>query len=235
MLSRVSRGQNRFLLVSFFQKLMHNIYRYTRLEANYLSVPLYAVATLSLVLFTYVSDRINRRGVMIIIPACFAALGYAIAVGQNNPRVGFMAMFFVAAGIYPMGVLHISSVLNPLLSIFRTACAPASIYIPTLPAQSSQRCHKDDALTFDNPAGSPTTWPRIASVLSPFPFSCPSWWCLASCPPKYILPKTRPITQWAMLFHFAETLPRVVGPFCSGLYGVGAMPTRASSRQRDRR
>lgn len=84
------------------------VYRYTRLEANYLSVPLYVVGTLALVVVTYFSDKLNRRAFMMLFPLSFGALGYAIALGQENARVGYLALFFVAAGIYSTGVLHIS-------------------------------------------------------------------------------------------------------------------------------
>lgn len=83
-------------------------YRYTRLEANYLSVPLYVVATLALALTTWFSDRLNRRGVMIIIPSFLAALGYSIALGSHDSRVGYMAMFFVASGVYAIATLQLS-------------------------------------------------------------------------------------------------------------------------------
>lgn len=45
---------------------------------------------------------------MMVLPLCCGFLGYAIALGQDNARVGYLGMFFVAAGIYPTAVLHLS-------------------------------------------------------------------------------------------------------------------------------
>lgn len=83
-------------------------HRYSRLQANYLSVPLYVVATIALALSSWLSDKLRRRAVMTILPSCCAALGYAVVLGNDDPRVGFMAMFFVAAGIHSLTALHLS-------------------------------------------------------------------------------------------------------------------------------
>lgn len=74
---------------------------YNRLESNYLSIPLFVVATLALALFTWLSDKLNRRAMIMIGPIFVGILGYAMAIGSESQRVGFGAMFLVAAGVFP--------------------------------------------------------------------------------------------------------------------------------------
>ncbi|CAN8105066.1 unnamed protein product [Discula destructiva] len=102
---------------------------YTHLQANYLSIPLYVVATLMLAIISWLSDKLNRRGIIMIFPACLGALGYSIVLGSHNPRVGYMAMFFVSAGFY--------SVTTLFFTWFQNNIAPDNKRIVATPIQLS--------------------------------------------------------------------------------------------------
>lgn len=78
---------------------------YTALEANYLSVPVYILASICTGVTTYVSDRLNRRAVCLIHSPLLVITGYAIAVGTASKAVGFFAMFLVGAGVYSFNTI----------------------------------------------------------------------------------------------------------------------------------
>lgn len=89
---------------------------YTALQANYLTIPVYIVATVSVAGVSYVSDRLNRRAVILACIPIPVFAGYAIALGTSNPAAGYFAMFLCAAGIYPFNSIMltwISSNISP--------------------------------------------------------------------------------------------------------------------------
>ncbi|KAJ6445272.1 high-affinity nicotinic acid transporter [Purpureocillium lavendulum] len=73
---------------------------YTSLEANYLSIPVYVLASIATGVTTFVSDRIQKRAVCLIHSPLLVMIGYAIVVATANKAAGFFAMFIVAAGVY---------------------------------------------------------------------------------------------------------------------------------------
>ena len=89
---------------------------FTALQANYLTIPVYIVATISVAGISFLSDRLNKR---VIILACLpipVLVGYAIVLGTAKPAAGYFAMFLCWAGIYPFNCLMltlISSNISP--------------------------------------------------------------------------------------------------------------------------
>lgn len=82
------------------EKHFLTISSYTSLQANYLSIPVYVLASIGTGLTTFVSDRIGRRAICLIHSPILVIAGYAVAVGSGNKSVGFFAMFLVGAGVY---------------------------------------------------------------------------------------------------------------------------------------
>ncbi|TPX11791.1 uncharacterized protein E0L32_007528 [Thyridium curvatum] len=87
---------------------------YSSLQANYLSIPVYVFATLFLCLIAWLSDKLNKRGIIAMIVPIPVLIGYAIAVGTGNHGADLFAMFLVAAGVYPYNTLVVTWVTNNL-------------------------------------------------------------------------------------------------------------------------
>ncbi|KAK2008590.1 hypothetical protein LZ32DRAFT_685052, partial [Colletotrichum eremochloae] len=87
---------------------------YTGLEPNYYSIPCYVVDTFTLILWTTLSDRLDKRALFLFIGPFPAIIGYSIALGTKSGAAGYVAMFFCAAGIYPCNALVITWINNDL-------------------------------------------------------------------------------------------------------------------------
>ncbi|KAF5000350.1 hypothetical protein FGRMN_1818 [Fusarium graminum] len=85
---------------------------FTSLQANYLSVPVYVLASISTGVTTYVSDRLNRRALCLIHSPLLVIAGYAIVVGTGHKGVGFFAMFLVGAGVYSYNTVLVTWISN---------------------------------------------------------------------------------------------------------------------------
>jgi MFS family permease len=90
----------RFFLASSVHTSFLTVSSYTSLQANYLSIPVYVVASIGTGITTFVSDRIGRRAICLIHSPVLVIAGYAVAVASGNKSVGFFAMFLVGAGVY---------------------------------------------------------------------------------------------------------------------------------------
>lgn len=88
--------------------------RYTSIQANYLSIPVYLLACCTLALNTYLSDRLKRRALILTICPLPVIIGYLIVVGTPNIAAGYFAMFLCAAGIYSFNCILLTWVSNNL-------------------------------------------------------------------------------------------------------------------------
>ncbi|XP_006460083.1 hypothetical protein AGABI2DRAFT_66982 [Agaricus bisporus var. bisporus H97] len=93
---------------------------YSGAQAQLRTVPPYVpavvltgnLAEISLVAVAYLSDRLKWRGpwILICLPLCI--IGYVIAVTATTDKVRYIAVFFMAAGIYPCGPCILSILPN---------------------------------------------------------------------------------------------------------------------------
>jgi len=68
------------------------------LQANYLSIPVYIFACLVLCFIAWISDKLNKRALIVMMVPIPVLVGYAIVIGTTNNGAGLFAMFLVAAG-----------------------------------------------------------------------------------------------------------------------------------------
>ncbi|OBT54221.1 hypothetical protein VE04_06003 [Pseudogymnoascus sp. 24MN13] len=78
---------------------------YTSIQANYLTIPVYAVATIAVGVLSFLSDRLNTRVILLAVVPIPVIIGYAIVIGTANIAAGYFAMFLVASGIYVFNCL----------------------------------------------------------------------------------------------------------------------------------
>ncbi|KAK5055421.1 hypothetical protein LTR84_013171 [Exophiala bonariae] len=81
---------------------------YTSIQANYLTIPVYALATGSVALLAWLSDRLHKRAFCLLIVPVPVLIGYSIAIGSSNIGAGYFAMFLCAAGIFPYNCLMLT-------------------------------------------------------------------------------------------------------------------------------
>ena len=89
---------------------------YTALQANYLTIPVYILAAISVAIVSWLSDRLYKRAIILVCVTIPVLIGYSIALGSSNPRSGYFAMFICGAGIYPFNSIMltwVSSNLSP--------------------------------------------------------------------------------------------------------------------------
>ncbi|KAH8171214.1 major facilitator superfamily protein [Sarocladium implicatum] len=85
---------------------------YTGLAPNYLSIPVYVLASISTGITTFVSDRYQRRAICLIHSPILVIVGYAIALGTDHKAAGFVGMFLVGAGVYSFNTVLVTWVAN---------------------------------------------------------------------------------------------------------------------------
>lgn len=98
---------------------------YTSGEAQLLTVPPYALATILTVIVATISERTGKRAPFIIAAVLVAIIGYAILLGNSDtvthvsakgvktvsiahPGISYLGTFFCTAGIYPATALVLS-------------------------------------------------------------------------------------------------------------------------------
>jgi len=102
---------------------------YTSANAQLLSIPPYALATLLTVGIAYTSERFHRRAPFAIGSAIIAIIGYIILIANKNPvkrpGVSYVGVFFAAAGIYPATALALAWPANNVSGQTKRAVASA--------------------------------------------------------------------------------------------------------------
>lgn len=83
---------------------------YTAAQAQLLTVPPYAVATILTVIVAILSEKTKKRAPFIIASSSLAIIGYIILLTApiSKPGVSYTGTIFAAAGIYPSSAIVLS-------------------------------------------------------------------------------------------------------------------------------
>ncbi|PPQ69879.1 hypothetical protein CVT24_003214 [Panaeolus cyanescens] len=76
---------------------------YSGSQAQLHTVPPYVPAAVLTVVVAFLSDKLRWRGPFILICLPFAIIGYILAITAETNRVRYIAVFFMAVGVYPSG------------------------------------------------------------------------------------------------------------------------------------
>ncbi|RVX67765.1 hypothetical protein B0A52_07888 [Exophiala mesophila] len=87
---------------------------YTSIQANYLTIPVYAVATISVGIISWASDKLHKRALFLFMVPIPVLIGYSIALGTANIGAGYFAMFMCAVGIFPFNCIMLTWVTSNL-------------------------------------------------------------------------------------------------------------------------
>lgn len=73
---------------------------YTSINAQGLSAPPYFVAFLCALITTYIADKTQQRGLMVITTSVVGGIGYVILATVVTAGVRYFAVFLAAAGVF---------------------------------------------------------------------------------------------------------------------------------------
>ena len=98
---------------------------YTAAQAQLLTVPPYAVATLLTITAAVASEKFKIRAPFIMGGSSLAAVGYIILLSSKKPGVGYFGTILAAAGIYPATAIVLSWPANNVSGQTKRATANA--------------------------------------------------------------------------------------------------------------
>jgi len=87
--------------ISAFLPTIIKTFGHTNAVAQLYTVPPYAVAAVVLCMFSYPSDRLQRRGIFVVISCLIGAVGYLILlIVHTNTHARYFATFCITSGTY---------------------------------------------------------------------------------------------------------------------------------------
>lgn len=98
---------------------------YTAAQAQLLTVPPYAVATILTLSVAIASEKLKLRAPFIMGSSAFAAIGYIILLSARKPGVSYFGTILAAAGIYPATAIVLSWPANNVSGQTKRATANA--------------------------------------------------------------------------------------------------------------
>lgn len=98
---------------------------YTGSEAQLHTVPPYVPAIILTVVVAFLSDRFKWRGPFVLICLPIAAIGYVLAITADNNRTRYIAVFLMAAGVYPTSPCILSILPNNSSGHYKKASTTA--------------------------------------------------------------------------------------------------------------
>ncbi|KAF9058209.1 MFS general substrate transporter [Panaeolus papilionaceus] len=98
---------------------------FTGSQAQLHTVPPYVPAAVLTVVVAFLSDRLKWRGPFILICLPLAIIGYILAITAETNSVRYIAVFFMAAGVYPSGPSILSILPNNSAGHYKKATTTA--------------------------------------------------------------------------------------------------------------
>jgi len=98
---------------------------YTSAQAQLMTIPPYAIATILTVLLALLSQKLGRRAPLILGSSSVAILGYILLLSDPRPGVSYLGTIFAAAGIYPSVALTLAWPANNVSGQMKRAIANA--------------------------------------------------------------------------------------------------------------
>ncbi|KFY79984.1 hypothetical protein V499_01090 [Pseudogymnoascus sp. VKM F-103] len=105
-------------------------FMYTPIQANYLTIPVYAMATIAVGVLSFLSDRLNTRVTLLAVVPIPVIIGYAIVIRTANIAASYFAMFLVASSIYIFNYLVLTWIsINLALDYKRSVSIPIFVSV----------------------------------------------------------------------------------------------------------
>jgi hypothetical protein len=81
---------------------------WTALKTQFYTVPVYTVACCYTIFITYVSDRLQRRGLILMLNNVITITGFAILISAKSNSVKYFAVYLAGAGGMPTGPVYLA-------------------------------------------------------------------------------------------------------------------------------
>ncbi|KAI5304041.1 hypothetical protein KEM56_006916 [Ascosphaera pollenicola] len=85
---------------TFLPTIIQGFGSWTTPQVQCLTIPCYFVGAVSYILFSWLSDKLQKRGIFIVIFSLISCAGYAILMADVSPGVHYFGCFVVAVGFY---------------------------------------------------------------------------------------------------------------------------------------
>ncbi|KIV96100.1 hypothetical protein PV10_00004 [Exophiala mesophila] len=123
---------------------------YTSVQANYLTIPIYAFTGIMVMSSAYTSDRLQRRGIILAMLPLLPIVGYSIAIGTSNRAAGYFGMYLCAAGLISFTCIFLTWLSNNIApDSKRSVALPTLVSIANLSGICSPYIYqRDDAPRF---------------------------------------------------------------------------------------
>jgi hypothetical protein len=95
---------------------------YSSIDAQGLSAPPYFVAFLCALITTWVADKTQQRGLMLIATSIIGGTGYIILATVTTAGVRYFAVFLAAAGVFSTIPNILAWTLSTFLSLSKRSC-----------------------------------------------------------------------------------------------------------------
>ena len=114
--------------LSFSLPTTIKILGYTAAQAQLMTIPVYAFASVMCVLNAWVSDRLGKRYHAVVIPYLIGIIGLVICLTispEDKPGIVYLAMFFIATSLFPVTPSVVCWVSNNLSGQWKRAVGMA--------------------------------------------------------------------------------------------------------------
>ena len=108
---------------TFFPSILKLGLGFEKLQAQYLTIPPYVVSGISVIVFSYYSDKLNLRAPFIIGTNFVGIVGYIILLTVHNDWVKYFALFLVSVPLYVGPGINIAWTGNNFAPYYRRTTA----------------------------------------------------------------------------------------------------------------
>ena len=85
---------------TFLPTIIKGLGTWTVAEVQCLTIPCYALGAITYLIAAWISDRLQRRGLIVTIFGFVSIIGYAVLLGNVGNGVKYFGCFLVATGLY---------------------------------------------------------------------------------------------------------------------------------------
>jgi predicted MFS family arabinose efflux permease len=99
-----------------FLPVMVKGFGYSVLDTNLLVIPIWVCAGIFIVVTGIISDRIKKRGIILLISFAVASIGWIILLTSKSQWIEFVGTLFIGSGTLPQVVLCLAWMNSNMLS-----------------------------------------------------------------------------------------------------------------------
>lgn len=83
-------------------------FKYTTLQSQYLTIPVYLTGAVCFLSFAFLSDRVKKRGIFVLFANLFGIAGYIVLLSVEHKGVRYFGTFLCAVAVYSSPGLNLT-------------------------------------------------------------------------------------------------------------------------------